>query len=100
MKLTFYGAAREVTGSCFFIEANGKKILIIFLLALALRVVCIATLTTLTFGGTVGTNSVGGWRSGRGFGCKTPGFRKALPSMSGGLPAFRFFVSGLQNFRA
>jgi len=28
MKLTFYGAAREVTGSCSCIEANGKKILI------------------------------------------------------------------------
>lgn len=28
MKLTFYGAAREVTGSCFYLEASGKKILI------------------------------------------------------------------------
>ncbi|MBM3699759.1 MAG: MBL fold metallo-hydrolase [Actinobacteria bacterium] len=28
MKLTFYGAAREITGSCSCIEANGKKILI------------------------------------------------------------------------
>ncbi len=28
MKLTFYGAAREVTGSCHCLEANGQKILI------------------------------------------------------------------------
>lgn len=28
MKLTFYGAAREVTGSCYMLEANGKNILI------------------------------------------------------------------------
>jgi len=28
MNLTFYGAAREVTGSCFCLEANGKKLLI------------------------------------------------------------------------
>ncbi len=28
MKLTFYGAAREVTGSCHCLEVNGKKILI------------------------------------------------------------------------
>ncbi len=28
MNLTFYGAAREVTGSCFCIESNGKKFLI------------------------------------------------------------------------
>lgn len=28
MKLTFYGATREVTGSCYLLEANGKNILI------------------------------------------------------------------------
>ena len=28
MKIKFLGAAREVTGSCTLIEANGKKILI------------------------------------------------------------------------
>ena len=28
MKLTFIGAAHEVTGSCHLLEANGKKILI------------------------------------------------------------------------
>ncbi len=28
MKLTFLGAAREVTGSCYLLEACGKKILI------------------------------------------------------------------------
>ena len=28
MKLTFIGAAHEVTGSCFYLEAAGKKILI------------------------------------------------------------------------
>ena len=28
MKLTFLGAAHEVTGSCTLLEANGKKILI------------------------------------------------------------------------
>ncbi|MBN2073888.1 MAG: MBL fold metallo-hydrolase, partial [Actinobacteria bacterium] len=28
MEITFYGAAREVTGSCFCIEVNGKKVLI------------------------------------------------------------------------
>jgi metallo-beta-lactamase family protein len=28
MRLTFYGAARSVTGSCHFVETNGRKILI------------------------------------------------------------------------
>lgn len=28
MNLTFYGAAREVTGSCYLLESNGKKIII------------------------------------------------------------------------
>ena len=28
MKLSFYGAAREVTGSCFGVEVNGKKLLV------------------------------------------------------------------------
>lgn len=28
MKLTFYGATREVTGSCYLLEANGKNILV------------------------------------------------------------------------
>lgn len=28
MDLTFYGAAREVTGSCYLIQANGKKLLV------------------------------------------------------------------------
>ena len=28
MKLTFLGAARTVTGSCYLLEANGKKILV------------------------------------------------------------------------
>ena len=28
MNLTFYGAAKEVTGSCYCLEANGKKLLI------------------------------------------------------------------------
>ena len=28
MKISFYGAAREVTGSCFCVEVEGKRILI------------------------------------------------------------------------
>ena len=28
MKITFYGAAREVTGSCYLVEAAGKKFLV------------------------------------------------------------------------
>lgn len=30
MKITFYGAAKEVTGSCFMLSAGGKSILIDF----------------------------------------------------------------------
>ena len=35
MKLSFIGAAHEVTGSCHFLEANGKNILIHRLVAFA-----------------------------------------------------------------
>ena len=28
MKLSFYGAAHEVTGTCYYLEINGKKVIV------------------------------------------------------------------------